>query len=293
MHNLFLGTAKRMMEKWREEGLITSKHLAEMQQDADSMIIPLGITPLHNKIGKGFLFMKADEWKSWCLVYSPVLLADHLLSEDLSDWMEFVHTCKYLARPNITVKDLSHVHDFLESFGQKCQVRFGKDFISPNMYLHLHLKETVLNFDPVYGYWLFSFERYNGVLKNYATNNKDGFEGTFMRRYLEDMHKINLFLSLIYELVDSFPTLVTVTAATTTTIVPVAPYLPTTSSGFTLKTFLDSAEVNIDNVKGNKPLPPSTFPLGLGEFVQMQEDEYAYLLKYYGTAYCDASLRGY
>ncbi|OAD78084.1 hypothetical protein PHYBLDRAFT_141949 [Phycomyces blakesleeanus NRRL 1555(-)] len=100
-------------------------------------------------------------------------------------------------------------------------------------------------------------------------------------------------VSLIYELVDSFPTLVTVTAATTTTIVPTVPYLSTTSSGFNLKTFLDSAEVNIDNVKGNEPLPPSTFPLGLGEFVQMQEDEYTHLLEYYRTAYCDASLRGY
>ncbi|OAD81280.1 hypothetical protein PHYBLDRAFT_138828 [Phycomyces blakesleeanus NRRL 1555(-)] len=111
---------KRMMEKWREEGLITSEHLAEMQQDADSIIIPLGITLLHNKIGRGFPFMKADKWKFWCLVYSPVLLAGRLPSEDLCDWMEFVHACKYLARPSITVEDLSHAHDFLKSFGQKC-----------------------------------------------------------------------------------------------------------------------------------------------------------------------------
>ncbi|OAD68817.1 hypothetical protein PHYBLDRAFT_66923 [Phycomyces blakesleeanus NRRL 1555(-)] len=35
------------------------------------------------------------------------------------------------------------------------------------MHLHFHLRETVLNFGPVYGYWLFSFERCNGILKNY------------------------------------------------------------------------------------------------------------------------------
>ncbi|KAL0083261.1 hypothetical protein F4703DRAFT_1794826 [Phycomyces blakesleeanus] len=70
-------------------------------------------------------------------------------------------------------------------------------------------------------------------------------------------------------------------------------YLLTTSSGFNLKTFIDSAEVTIDNVKGNETLPPFTFPFGLGKFVQMQEDKYAHLLKYYRMSYCDASLRGY
>ncbi|KAL0091141.1 hypothetical protein F4703DRAFT_1970948 [Phycomyces blakesleeanus] len=171
------------------------------------------------------------------------------------------------------------------------------------MHIHLHLKETVLNFGPVYGYWLFSFERYNDVLKNYTTNNKDGFEGTFMRRYLENTHKIDLFcitrpflqkqsqVLLLYELIDSFPTLST--ATTVISAVSAMPYLSTTSSGFNLKTFIDSAEVTIDNVKGNESLPPSAFPLSLGEFVQMQEDKYNHLLEYYCTAYCDASLRGY
>ncbi|OAD70083.1 hypothetical protein PHYBLDRAFT_71522 [Phycomyces blakesleeanus NRRL 1555(-)] len=173
------------------------------------------------------------------------------------------------------------------------------------MHLHLHFKETVLNFGPVYGYRLFSFERYNGVLKNYTTNNKDGFEGTFMRRYLEDTRKIDLFhttmqslqtpsqVSLIYDLVDSFLTLVTVTAATTTTIVPTALYLSTTSSGFNLKIFLASAEVNINNVKGNKPLRSSVFPLSLDEVFSMKEDEYVLLLELYCMAYSNTSLRGY
>ncbi|OAD72690.1 C2H2-type zinc finger transcription factor [Phycomyces blakesleeanus NRRL 1555(-)] len=98
-------------------------------------------------------------------------------------------------------------------------------------------------------------------------------------------------VSLLYELVDSFPTLSTATTAIPA--VSAVPYLLTTSSGFNLKTFIDSAEVTIDNVKGNEPLPPSAFSLSLGEFVQMQEDEYAHLFEYYRMTYCDALLRGY
>ena len=35
--------------------------------------------------------------------------------------------------------------------------------ITPNKHLHLHLKECVENYGCVYGFWLFSFERYNGL----------------------------------------------------------------------------------------------------------------------------------
>ena len=40
------------------------------------------------------------------------------------------------------------------------------------MHLHLHLRERVENYGCVYGFWLFSFERYNGILGSYHTNNK-------------------------------------------------------------------------------------------------------------------------
>ena len=40
------------------------------------------------------------------------------------------------------------------------------------MHLHLHLKECVQNYGSNYGFWLFSFERYNGILGSYHTNNK-------------------------------------------------------------------------------------------------------------------------
>lgn len=48
----------------------------------------------------------------------------------------------------------------------------GKLAISPNMHLHLHLhlKEYVENYGSIYGFWLFSFERYNGMLGSYHTN---------------------------------------------------------------------------------------------------------------------------
>lgn len=39
------------------------------------------------------------------------------------------------------------------------------------MHLHLHLKDCLLDYGPVHGFWCFPFERFNGILGAYPTNN--------------------------------------------------------------------------------------------------------------------------
>ena len=41
-----------------------------------------------------------------------------------------------------------------------------------NMHLHLHLAECIVDYGPVYAFWCFAFERMNGVLGSYHTNNQ-------------------------------------------------------------------------------------------------------------------------
>ncbi|OAD68004.1 hypothetical protein PHYBLDRAFT_68374 [Phycomyces blakesleeanus NRRL 1555(-)] len=58
------------------------------------------------------------------------------------------------------------------------------------MHLHLHLRETICDFGPVYDYWLFGFEQYNSLLKNISTNRKDSFEATYMQSFVQDTFKV-------------------------------------------------------------------------------------------------------
>ncbi|OAD65931.1 hypothetical protein PHYBLDRAFT_160715, partial [Phycomyces blakesleeanus NRRL 1555(-)] len=58
---------------------------------AETMIVPGGYISLNPKIGKQFLYMKADEWKSWVLVYSPVLLKDVLAKDRFENWINLMH----------------------------------------------------------------------------------------------------------------------------------------------------------------------------------------------------------
>ena len=50
---------------------------------------------------------------------------------------------------------------------------YGSDVITPNMHLHCHLKESILAFGTVYSFWLFSFERFNGILEHFPSNNRN------------------------------------------------------------------------------------------------------------------------
>ena len=52
-----------------------------------------------------------------------------------------------------------------------------------NLHLHLHLKDTILDFGPSRAFWCFPFERYNGILGSYTTNNKK-VEVQFMRKFI-------------------------------------------------------------------------------------------------------------
>ena len=40
-----------------------------------------------------------------------------------------------------------------------------------NMHFHRHLMECILDYEPVYSFWCFTFERMNGILGSYHTNN--------------------------------------------------------------------------------------------------------------------------
>ena len=53
------------------------------------------------------------------------------------------------------------------------------------MHMHCHLKSCVEEFGPFHSFWLFPFERYNGLLGKHPNNNRS-IEVQLMRRFQED-----------------------------------------------------------------------------------------------------------
>ena len=61
------------------------------------------------------------------------------------------------------------------------------------MHLHAHIRECVQDYGPVQSFWLFSFERFNGMLGKQPHNNKS-IEVQVMRWFLHDSQLMHLQL---------------------------------------------------------------------------------------------------
>ena len=59
------------------------------------------------------------------------------------------------------------------------------------MHLHMHLKECLQDFGPVYSFWCFGFERFNGVLGLYHTNSRD-IGLVMMRKFVNEAQVLSL-----------------------------------------------------------------------------------------------------
>lgn len=66
------------------------------------------------------------------------------------------------------------------------------------MHLHIHLDKCLYDFGPVYSFWLFSFEKENGIFGSVPTNKGD-IEKQLMRKFLKNSYSVDLFSDEVIE----------------------------------------------------------------------------------------------
>ena len=185
MHNLLLGTSKRMMEVWKELKLVDVKHYPLIHNHLTTFVTnDIGQLPSKSKILSGFSGLTAEEWKNWTMFFSLFSLKEVLPLEHYQCWHLFVKACYLLCRRTITRTELDQAHAHLMSFYSEVVVLYGKDHCTMNLHLHGHLKECIEDYGPVYSFWLFAFERLNGILGTYHTNNRN-ISAQLMRNFLD------------------------------------------------------------------------------------------------------------
>ena len=84
----------------------------------------------------------------------------------------------------MTFADIRLADAFLLQFCKRVESLYGED-ITPNMHMRCHLLACMEDYGPIHGFWLFAFERYNGVLGSMPTNNRP-IEVQFMTRFLSE-----------------------------------------------------------------------------------------------------------
>ena len=100
-------------------------------------------------------------------------------------WERFVMACRILCQPVISKQEISKADALLLHFCTGMEKLYGKKGLTCNMHLHCHLRSVLLDYGPVFGFWLFSFERCNGQIGSVLTNNRS-VEIQFMRNFVKE-----------------------------------------------------------------------------------------------------------
>ena len=186
MHNLFLGTAKHIVKDvWLGRSIISDKDFEVIQKRVNSVVAPADIGRIPHKIHSGFASFTADQWKNWVNYYSLLCASDFLHGEDLECWRHFVLARRLLSSKELTKNDLQVSDTLLLRFCKRVERLYGKTSITPIMHMHAHLKSCIEDYGPCHAFWLYAFERYNGILGSYPNNNRN-IEVQLMNRFISD-----------------------------------------------------------------------------------------------------------
>ena len=157
----------------------------KIQDRINKTLVPSDIGRIPHKIESSFYHFTADQYKNWVLHYSIICLHGLLSHDHMECWRLFVSACRLLCRPVISRDEVNQADTLLLQFCQRIEQLFGKEIITPNMHMCCHLKECILDYGPLNHFWLFAFERFNGILGQLPKNNRS-VEVQIMKRFLSD-----------------------------------------------------------------------------------------------------------
>ena len=151
--------------------------------------------------------LTAAEWRQWMLVSSGYCLRESIPHGNLEVWEHFMKGCRLLSAGCIDnhadrlhhVQLLDIVYQHFADFGRGISDLFGRNAVTPNMHMQMHLMDVVGEYGPLSASRLFAFERYNGVLGDIQTNNKQ-IEGQMMSRFMEASLTDSLEVKLLEQL---------------------------------------------------------------------------------------------
>ena len=186
MHNLFLGSAKHLMKVlWSKHDIISEAMLLQMQDVTNSFHVPTDCGRIPRKLETNFSGFTAAQFKNWVTLYSIPCLYGKVEERHLECWRSFVIACRLLCKHTLEVNDIQLADTLLQNFCNKIELLYGQSAVTPNMHMHGHLKEVVEDYGPLHAFWLFSFERFNGILGKYPNNNKS-IEVQIMSKFSQD-----------------------------------------------------------------------------------------------------------
>ena len=152
--------------------ILTKESLKEIERRFRTFSVPGSVGRLPINITSNHGDYTASQWQSWITLYSPVVLKGLLPTEHFQCWLLFVRACSILSERIILKSDINTADLLLLNFCRKFEQLYGKEKCTPNLHLHLHLKDCLLDYGPSHAFWCYAFECYNETLGSFHTNRK-------------------------------------------------------------------------------------------------------------------------
>lgn len=135
---------KNIWVQEKESIILPHHNFLEIQERVDNCDIPTMMGRIPNKIAANFSSFKADQWKSWTLVFSIYALFGLIGTRHLDCWRKFVQACRLLNASILSKRNVEEAHQLLLSFCVNVEEQYGVDAVTMNMHFHTHLRDCIL-----------------------------------------------------------------------------------------------------------------------------------------------------
>ncbi|PPQ99854.1 hypothetical protein CVT24_009605 [Panaeolus cyanescens] len=229
MHNMFLGVVAHFYTK-----VLFAAHMfsgiggndsakKRFESCINAIQWPSHVTRLPKNLGENQSLKKADEWRriiaitpfllwvSWRNEWDdkipnsapPVTAREKITTEHSRNRLQLYQlalllcvSIRLFATRTISMSQAHMAQEYLANYSRTCLLL--KIPLVINHHLSMHYYDMIREYGPVYGYWLFAFERFNGILENVNHNGHDGgeMETTLLRNWIQNQLAYELLISL-------------------------------------------------------------------------------------------------
>ncbi|GET54719.1 hypothetical protein GLOIN_2v1775288 [Rhizophagus irregularis DAOM 181602=DAOM 197198] len=133
-------------------------------------------------------------WRIFFTIYSTVSLWEHFSDVDRRILNHFVRVCSILVNRILESNLVDEAHRSLIEIVKLIENHHGRDKITLNFHLSLHLRDCSSDYGPLYAFWCFSFEHMNSILGSLPNSNRK-IESELMRRLMFDKQIKNIISS--------------------------------------------------------------------------------------------------
>jgi len=179
MHSVLLGVTKQYTEIIMSSENSNKKfyvgspaHIAIIDNILIKIKIPKSITRYPRSIKERKLW-KASEWRNWLIWYSIICLRFLLPAKYLKHLTLLSTAIHICLQKSVTLEMVDYAETLLIKFVKLFQKYFGKENMTYNVHLLLHICSGIRNWGPLWTHNAFSYENENRILLRLKKSPKD------------------------------------------------------------------------------------------------------------------------